>query len=47
MEPNIIFIDSNYGFLQAKIKQLKTQGVKLSEIIKEITQTKKKNRRGI
>jgi hypothetical protein len=42
MEPNLIFIDSNYGFLPAKIKQFETQGVKLSEIIKEITQTKKK-----
>lgn len=42
MEPNLIFIDSNYGFLPTKIKQLETQGVKLSETIKEITQTKKK-----
>ncbi|KAL4142915.1 hypothetical protein QTP88_005305 [Uroleucon formosanum] len=42
MEPNLIFIDSNYGFLPTKIKQLETQGVKLSKTIKEITQTKKK-----
>lgn len=41
MEPNLICIDSNYGFLPAKIK-LETQGVKLSETIEEITQTKKK-----
>jgi len=47
MEPNLIFIDSNYGFLPTQIKQLETQGVKLSKTIKEITQTKKKNRRGI
>jgi len=42
MEPNLIFIDSNYGFLPTKIKQLETQGVELSKTIKEITQTKKK-----
>ncbi|KAL4096902.1 hypothetical protein QTP88_021777 [Uroleucon formosanum] len=42
MEPNLIFIDLNYGFLPTKIKQLETQGVKLSKTIKEITQTKKK-----
>lgn len=47
MEPNLIFIHSNYGFLPAKIKQLESQRVKLSEIIKEITQTKKKSRRCI
>ncbi|KAL4088528.1 hypothetical protein QTP88_023622 [Uroleucon formosanum] len=40
--PNLIFIYSNYGFLPTKIKQLETQGVKLSKTIKEITQTKKK-----
>jgi len=39
-------MDSNYKFLQAKIKQLETQGVKsrvkLSETIEVITQTKTK-----
>jgi len=42
MEPNLIFIESNYGFLLTHIKQIETQGVKLSKTIKEITQTKKK-----
>ena len=42
MEPNLIFIDSNYGFLPTQITQLETQGVKLSETINAIIHTEKK-----
>lgn len=39
---NFTFKDSYYGFLSTKITQLETQGVKLSETIKEILETKRK-----
>lgn len=43
-EANLSFGDLNYGFhfsLSVKITQLETQGIKLSEIITVILQTKK------